>query len=172
MRQTIQPGDQMWVNLAELIRSRVPDGKGNLLPLDVSAVTYDLRDLTAGSHSLMANALAVDSTLGVRVRRNYPRCCPTDAPGWSPGVFDVVIDGTDFGQITGFNSCTGTLGNISGAFFNGWSANPAIATVAKTGAVTGVSRASPPPRPAVGSWTTAVYQSPCRWTPRSMWDKR
>ncbi len=139
MQQTIQPSDQMWVNLAELIRNRVPDRKGNLLPVDVRAVTYDLQDLTVGSHSLMANALSVDKRLGFSVRHDYPRCCPTDAPGWSPGVFDVVIDGTDFGEITGFNSCTGTLGNISGLFSNWWSANPAIATVAKTGAVTGVS---------------------------------
>jgi hypothetical protein len=28
MQQAIQPGDQMWVNVASLIRNRVPDRKG------------------------------------------------------------------------------------------------------------------------------------------------
>jgi hypothetical protein len=36
MQQTIQPGDQMWVNVASLIRDRVPDRKGNPLPADLA----------------------------------------------------------------------------------------------------------------------------------------
>ena len=32
MQQTIQRGDQMWVNIAELIRSCVSDRQGNVLP--------------------------------------------------------------------------------------------------------------------------------------------
>jgi hypothetical protein len=138
MQQTIQPGDQMWVNLAELIRNRVPDRKGNILPVDVSAMTYDLRDLTAGSHSLTANALSVDKRMGFSVHHNYPVCCPYSGVGWSPGVFDVVIDGTDFGEIGGFNYCTNELVNISYDFNDWWSANPAIATVANTGKITGL----------------------------------
>jgi hypothetical protein len=46
LQQTIAPGDQMWVNLAELIRGGLPDRHGNFLPGDGSAVTYDLQDLT------------------------------------------------------------------------------------------------------------------------------
>ena len=41
LQQTIAPGDQMWVNLNQLIRNRVPDRKGNLLPVDLKSVTYD-----------------------------------------------------------------------------------------------------------------------------------
>jgi hypothetical protein len=32
MQQTIQPGDQMWLNFADLIHNRVADRKGNILP--------------------------------------------------------------------------------------------------------------------------------------------
>ena len=50
LQQTIASGDQMWVNLAQLIRNRVPDRKGNVLPVDLKSVTYDVQDLTAGGH--------------------------------------------------------------------------------------------------------------------------
>jgi hypothetical protein len=43
MQQAIQPGDQMLVNVASLIRSRVPDRKGNLLPTDLAFGTYDVK---------------------------------------------------------------------------------------------------------------------------------
>jgi len=44
--------------------SRVPDRKGNILPVGVDSATYDLRDLTPGSHNLMANGMAVDGHVG------------------------------------------------------------------------------------------------------------
>jgi len=37
MQQTIQPGHQMWVNLSQLVRQRIPDRTGNALPVDVSS---------------------------------------------------------------------------------------------------------------------------------------
>jgi len=52
MQQAIQPGDQMWLDVASLIRTRVPDRKGNVLPADASFGTYDLRDLSPGLGSL------------------------------------------------------------------------------------------------------------------------
>ncbi len=129
MWQAIQPGDQMWVNVASLIRNRVLDRKGNVLPADASFGTYDLQDLSPGLGSLTQGNLAVDNTFGFQVQPPYPRCCPSTNPGWSPCVFDVVIDGTDFGEIAGYDSCTGDLVDISSDFNDSWSANPAIATV-------------------------------------------
>jgi hypothetical protein len=45
IQQTIQPGDQMWLNLADLIHQGVPDRKGNAFPADVASGTHDLEDL-------------------------------------------------------------------------------------------------------------------------------
>lgn len=131
MQQTIQPGDQMWVNLTQLIRQRVPDRKGNTLPVDVASVTYDVRDLTLGGLGLMANALEVDSTLGVQAAPNHLSCCGDDEAGWDPGAFDLVVDGTEFGTIQGIDQCTGQVQDIIGDFTSWSSANPAIATVTK-----------------------------------------
>lgn len=139
MQQTIQPGDQMWLNVASLIRNRVPDRKGNVLPADVSFGTYDLKGLSPGLGSLTQGSVALDNTFGFKVQPQYPRCCSSSEPGWSPGVFDVVIDGTDFGEITGYDSCSDELVNITDDFTDWWSANPAIATVTATAKVQGVS---------------------------------
>ena len=138
MQQTIQPGDQMWVNFAQLIRNRVPDRKGNILPVGVDSATYDLRDMTPGSHSLMATGMAVDGMLGLRVHHNYPECCPSEDLGWVPDDFDLSIDDTGLGEVWAMDSCTGAYGNISGEFDDWGSDDSAIATVSNSGKVTGV----------------------------------
>jgi hypothetical protein len=136
MEQTIPPGEQMWMNLAELIRNRVPDRKGNTLPVDVSAVTYDLQDLTSRSHSLTASALAVDSSLGLRVRHNYPICCGNSSPDWGVDSFNLAVDDVSLDPIYATDSCNGGTVDISGLLGDWWSGNTSIATVTNT-AVTG-----------------------------------
>jgi hypothetical protein len=130
----------MWLNLAQLIRNRVPDRKGNTLPMDVSTVTYDLQDLMPGNHSLMANALAVDSELGLRVRHNYPICCGF-SPGvvWDPDSFILEPDASIDGDITGMDQCSGDTDILTAYIEDWWSADTAVATVASPGNVTGVS---------------------------------
>jgi hypothetical protein len=66
LQQTIAPGDQMWVNLAQLGRDRLADRNGNALPADLGSVAYDLRDLSLGRAGLMVNSLATDTTYGFR----------------------------------------------------------------------------------------------------------
>ncbi|MGA8216579.1 MAG: hypothetical protein WB799_23535 [Candidatus Sulfotelmatobacter sp.] len=44
--QTLQPDQQMWVDIGTLIRQRVPDKSGKTLPLDLTSGTYEWRDLT------------------------------------------------------------------------------------------------------------------------------
>lgn len=130
MQQPIAPGDQMWINLAQLVRNRVADRHGNTLPADVSSVTYETQDSTPGSYSLMANTLALDGSFGFQAVPPILRCCGADGAIWNPDAFDLVLDGTEFGSISGTNQCTGLPMDISGEFTNWWSGNSAVATVA------------------------------------------
>jgi HEAT repeats len=139
MEQTIPSGEQTWVNLADLIHNRVADRKGNTLPVDVNSVTYDLRNLTPRSYGLMVNALSLDATLGSGVQPDDGTCCGYSGVGWNPDTFELVIDGTDFGDITGVDSCGGGNEDISPLFNSFASASAAIATVASPGTVSGVS---------------------------------
>jgi hypothetical protein len=130
LQRTIAPGDQMWVNLAQLIRQRIPDRTGSALPVDVSTVTYDLRDLTQGGHGLIASALGVNSTYGFQASPEVAKCCFNESPGWSPDVFDLLIGVTDPAAIYATDACNGDSVDITGDFLDWWSGNSAVATVA------------------------------------------
>jgi hypothetical protein len=139
MQQSLQPGDQMWANVAELIRNRVPDRKGNLLPADLTYGTYEIKDLSSGNGSLTEGSLALDKTWGNVIKPQGGTCCSYSGIGWNPDTFELVIDGTDFGDITGVDSCGGGNEDISPLFNSFASASAAIATVASPGTVSGVS---------------------------------
>ena len=130
MEQTIAPGDQMWVNLAQLAQQGVPDRKGNLLPVDVSVVTYELQDQTPGGHNLMANDLAVDSASGQAVP-NCPTCCgyPDYSVTFSPDQIEVLVDGLEDPLIDGTNACSGVVVDITNSFTVWNSDNASIAEV-------------------------------------------
>jgi hypothetical protein len=130
MQQTIQPGDQMWVNLAQLVRQRIPDRKGNTLPVDVSSVTYDLRDLTQRSHSLTMGELAVGGTWGFQaVQPACPECCGQDVLGFSPDPVDLATGNTDTVAIDGVEACNGDPEVLTAEFSDWSSGNSSIASV-------------------------------------------
>ena len=139
MQQAIQPGDQMWVNMASLVRNRVPDRNGNVLPTDATFGTYDLRDLAAGLGSLTPGQLGLDSTFGFSIAPPpYPGCCGTSSPDWGVDDFDLSVDDVSLDPIYATDTCNGDSENISGSFSDWWSGNTSIATVTNK-AVTGVS---------------------------------
>ncbi len=138
MQQTIAPGDQMWVNLAHIIRQRVPDRKGNSLPVDVSTVTYDLQDLTPRSHSLTVSELAVDSTVGfTTIPPPCADCCGFSLTGFNPSVLDLGSGNTDTVAIDGVGTCNGDLTQLTFDFDVWGSDNTSVAnmTYAKAQAV-------------------------------------
>jgi hypothetical protein len=130
MQRTIPPGDQMWVNLAQLVHNRVPDRKGNTLPADLNSVTYDLQDLTPGGHGLIANAVALDNTYGSHVGPQYANCCGYAGIVWDPDEFIFGFgSGADPGDIEATDECTGDYTNISFDFSDWSSSNTSVAQV-------------------------------------------
>jgi len=67
MQQTLQPGDQMWVDVGKLIREHVPDINGKLLPATVTSGNYEIRDLTNKAiGTLFEGKVVFDKTYGKR----------------------------------------------------------------------------------------------------------
>jgi hypothetical protein len=143
LQHTVPPGDQIWVNLSDLIHDRTPDRKGRVLPVDLSAVTWDLRDLTPGGHSLMENDLGVDHTWGDQIVPvpACPDCCGLTSVGFSPSFLNLPVGGDDTVEIDGVNMCSGAGEDITGDFGTWASEDAAIAKVSSA-KVTGVAPGS------------------------------
>ena len=154
MQQTLQPGDQMWVDVGKLIREHVPDRNGKLLPADVTSGTYEIRDLTNKAvGTLFEGKVVFDKTYG-SATYGCAGCC-----GWVPAHFSLFYDplGIPVGDgvwqgVEGFDGCINQYDDATYLFDNGWStANQSIATVDTHGLHTGMG---------VGSTTTLVASQP------------
>jgi hypothetical protein len=138
MKQSIQPGDQILINVAELIHNRVADRKGHTMPADLTDGTYEVKDLGSGRGSLSVGGVTLDKTLGFQAQPPSPDCCAQNGPDFDPGDYSLYIDQFVNIGATATDQCTGDPENIVGQLTSWWSGNTAIATATKA-QVTGVS---------------------------------
>src|ERR1700685_822563 len=131
MQQSIQPGDQMWVNLASLIRDRVPDRKGNVLPADLTFGTYDVQQINSAPRSLALAGLAVDQTWGYRIAPPDGICCSYGSMGWVPDSIVLDPEGIAVTDIDAVDSCTDQWTDISSDFTTWSSGNTSVAVVTR-----------------------------------------
>ena len=143
LEQTLQPDEQMWIDVGKLIREHVQDKNGNVLPADLTSGSYEFRDLTnTGIGSLFEGKVIYDKTYG-HVAYGCAECCGfgETVPWYNPigvPIYTAVADG-----VNALNSCTNIFEDESSSFYNNWSsANTAIATVDKYGTHTGVAQGS------------------------------
>jgi hypothetical protein len=124
LQQRITPGDQMWVNLEQLIRERVPDQNGNILPFDLKSVTSDVSDLVPGGYGLMVNTLGADTTYGFRPTNLVLNCCgyQSGSIAFDPNSIGLLIGQSDPTWIFGTDACNGEIDNVS-PNFNLWGSN-------------------------------------------------
>lgn len=134
LQQSIAPGDQMWVNLSELIQKRVADRNGNFLPTNVSTVTATVEELApqGNGNNLVADDLAVDVATG-SVVPHCASCCGYTSLVFFPSAEDLDFNTSDTVGVNGLNPCNDVVYNIT-ANFTSWSssnANVAKLTTAK-----------------------------------------
>jgi hypothetical protein len=137
MQQTILPGEQMWVNVGELMQKRTADRKGNALPADLGFGTYDVKDLGSGPGGLTVSGVALDKTFGYQSAVQSPDCCGFYGDSLNPDSLEVDISGFQNVGAVATNQCTGQLSNILFDITSWSSGNPTIAQVASA-QVTGV----------------------------------
>ncbi len=76
IRKTILPGDQIWLNLGELIHNNIPDSKGRTMPATLESGTYDIVDLDPGiGGNLFEGKVILDKTYG-HLAYGCGVCCP------------------------------------------------------------------------------------------------
>ncbi len=136
LEQTLQPDEQMWMDVGKLIREHVPDKNGKTLPADLTSGSYEFRDLTnTGVGTLFEGKVIYDKTYG-HVAYGCALCCGYNKPGtfwYNPLAVPLSFTGSN--GVNAYDNCSGNWYDLSDSFYNSTS----IATVNYYGTHTGVS---------------------------------
>lgn len=144
LEQTLQPGEQMWMDIGKLIRENVPDKNGITLPADLTTGSYEVRDLTnKGVGTLFEGKVIYDKTYG-HVTYGCAACCGWTIPFnlWYDPI-SVPIQGTAYDGVTAWYPCESETDDVSTSFYGGWTSGAiSIVTVDTYGTHTGVAAGS------------------------------
>lgn len=139
--QTLQPDEQMWVDVGKLIREQTPDKNGNALPSTLSYGSYEIRDLThRGVGTVFEGKVIYDKMYG-HAAYGCTACCGYAGPlvDWNP--LGIPDGGTAAQGVQARSECSrNQYVDVSDLFYGNWSTgNTAIATVNYSATHTGVS---------------------------------
>ena len=151
LEQTLQPDEQMWMDVGKLIGEHLPDKNGKTLPADLTSGSYEFRDLAnTGVGTLFEGKVIYDKTYG-HVTYGCAACCGYKLNSvlvWFDPL-GVPFQGLGYDGVNATDSCSLQNFDVSDSFYGGWStANTSVATVDHYGTHTGVS---------VGSTTSSTY---------------
>lgn len=138
--QTLQPDQQMWVDVGKLIHERVADKNGKTLPVDLTSGTYEWRDLTNKDIGvLFEGKIVYDKTFG-HVTYGCAECCGYYGLAYLDfNPLGIPLLGTTDNGVNTDDSCDGGDVDDSSYFYGNWTtANTSIATVNYYGTHTGV----------------------------------
>lgn len=141
VRRTIAPGDQLWLNLGDIIRNGVPDTKGKTFPADLTWGTYDIREPNRNNDpSLFEGKIIVDKTYG-HLAYGCTTCCGDGFPWIEADPENLSVLGQDTLGVWATNSCTGYDDNLSG-IFSGWDTNNHAVAMMSSRQITGMGAGS------------------------------
>jgi hypothetical protein len=144
MVQTLQAGEQMWMDIGKLIREGVPDKNGKPLPSDLTSGSYEIRDLTNKAiGTLFEGKIIYDKTYG-HVTYGCGACCGYTKSYFYYNPLNIPFQGTADQAVYANDGCAGGAPvDVNGAFAGTWKvADTNIATVGSQGTFTGVGAGS------------------------------
>jgi hypothetical protein len=143
LEQTLQPDEQMWIDIGKLIREHVLDKNGKTLPADLTSGSYEIRDLThTGVGALFEGKITYDKTYS-HAAYGCAICCGYSAAHLWFDPIDILDGSYADDGVFGYNACDMQWEDISDSFYGNWSSgNTAIVTVDTYGTHTGVSLGS------------------------------
>ena len=150
LEQTLQPDEQMWIDVGKLISGHAPDKSGNVLPDGLATGSYEAHDLThRGAGTLFEGKVIYDKTYG-HAAYGCALCCGWGRPYlvYDPLALAMGYPLPDF--VYAPDECQNGLDDdVSDAFYGSWmTGSTSIATVDYYGTHTGVAQ---------GSTTTQAY---------------
>ena len=129
VEKMLATGQQIWLNLGELIRNQVPDAEGRTIPPETTSGSYELRDLDHGLvGQLYEGKLVIDKTFG-HAAYGCGSCCGYSQVQLTPSPFagPPGIDNNDVIQAT--DPCNGQVVDVTYGGYSWQSSNTAVATL-------------------------------------------
>lgn len=122
LEQTLQPDEQMWIDVGKLIQQALPDKNGSILPRNLTSGSYEFRDLShTGVGSLFEGKVIYDKTYG-HAAYGCATCCGFSGNTtelWFNPINVYPTSPADDG-VWGNNVCDGWV-DVSSSFDGGWS---------------------------------------------------
>ena len=138
LEQTLEPNEQMWVDIGSLISSSMPDIHGKVLPKTLTTGSYQFRDLTSTLvGSLFEGKVIYDLTNG-HVSYGCGTCCSTSSVYLNYSPLNLGLTNNFTNGVTTQDNCGDSPQDDSGDFYNWTTANTSIAITDRTGRHTGV----------------------------------
>jgi hypothetical protein len=101
----VAPGDQAWINVAELIHGQLSDAKGAKFPANITAGSYDVRQRNgAGNPSLLENKIIVDKTYG-HLAYGCGGCCEFCSASLYPDPYTDAVGNGTWNTVLGQDCC-------------------------------------------------------------------
>jgi hypothetical protein len=142
LEQSLQPDEEMWIDVGQLIRQQTPDKNGSTLPLNLTTGSYEIADLShKGAGTVFEGKVIYDKTYG-HVAYGCAACCGYgySATFWYDPL--GILDGSwTYQGVQAPDECQGgAAADVSDSFYGNWSVqNTGIATVDYYGTHTAVS---------------------------------
>jgi hypothetical protein len=129
IEQKIAPGDQMFVDVAKIIQSQIPDVSGKTIPTDVTGGSYSFRDKdNILGQDLFEGKLTIDRKFGFASYGCAGCCAPTD-PILFPDPFNGPTGGNWPNNVEGFNYCDNQGYDMTGSAYSWSTGSVSVMTV-------------------------------------------
>ncbi len=129
VEKKLAPGQQLWIDVGQLIHDQVPDTDGHTMPPDTMTGSYELRDLEhAYVGQIYEGKLVIDKTYG-HAAYGCGSCCGYTQVQLLPYPFSGPpnIDNAD--EIQAMEQCPSQVVDVTGGGYNWSSSNTAVATL-------------------------------------------
>lgn len=132
LQQLLNPGQQLWVDVGQIIEAQLPDKDGNVIPPGTTMGSYALMDLDNGAGTIYEGKLVLDKAYG-HGYYGCATCCAYSKPDgviWDPSSYTSTVGNGTWNSLFAYNMCYSDWDDVTPSG-SGWnSTNSAVATVA------------------------------------------
>jgi len=130
IEKQLEPGQQIWANLGNIIRGQIPDKNGKTIPADVTMGSYELRDLDhIGVGYLYEGKLVIDKTWG-HGYYGCAGCCGYETAQLTPNPMGGGVSTESGDTADAHDMCNNTWPDVTSEVYDWASTNTGIVNVA------------------------------------------